>query len=86
MKHAGQDALSRLGTILDALRARPDLIEKSPGCFYRRSKAFAHFHEDPSGLFADLKESAAGFTRHRVTTRAEQGAFLARVRRHLSVS
>ncbi len=33
----------------------PGLQEKQPGVFYREGKAFLHFHEDPAGLFADLR-------------------------------
>jgi hypothetical protein len=31
------------------------LREKSRGIFYRGSRAFLHFHEDPAGLFADIR-------------------------------
>jgi hypothetical protein len=33
----------------------PALVEKRPGIFYVSGKAFLHFHEDPAGLFADLR-------------------------------
>lgn len=55
MKHAGSEALERLEDLLSALRRHPDLREKSRGVFYRRGKAFLHFHEDPAGLFCDLR-------------------------------
>ena len=32
------------------------LKERSRGVFYRNGKAHLHFHEDPAGLFADLRE------------------------------
>ena len=83
MKHAGSEALSSLKPLLDALREHRGLVEKSPGCFYLRSGAFLHFHEDPAGLFADVKEDSSAFARYRVTTRAEQRTFLARVKRAL---
>jgi hypothetical protein len=79
MKHAGPRALENLASILEALRARPALVEKRPGSFYLRSAAFLHFHEDPEGLFADLKEDRLRFTRYPVSTRAQQRALLARV-------
>ncbi len=34
---------------------RTELKEKSRGVFYRKSKATLHFHEDPAGLFADMR-------------------------------
>jgi len=55
MKHAGPAALARLEALLGLLRLRPGLIEKRPGVFYRRGRAFLHFHEDPAGLFADIR-------------------------------
>ena len=57
-----------------------NLVERTPGSFYLRSRGFVHFHEDPSGLFADLKEDLVSFTRYRVSTRAEQREFLDRMR------
>lgn len=71
--------------VLVELRRRPELTERSPGTFYRRSHAFLHFHEDPAGLFADVRLQSAGpFTRMRVSTKAEQRALLVAVRRALS--
>jgi hypothetical protein len=55
MKHAGSAALGRLDDLLTLLRRRADLVEKRPGVFYRRGRAFLHFHEDPEGLFADIR-------------------------------
>ncbi len=55
MKHAGAAALDALEAVLARLRAFPQLREKSRGTFYRGSKAFIHFHEDPAGFFADVR-------------------------------
>jgi hypothetical protein len=55
MKHAGPAALTELEGLLAALRARAGLREPRLGVFYRRGKAWLHFHEDPAGLFADLR-------------------------------
>lgn len=55
MKHAGLATLARLDDLLATLRRRPDLVERRPGVFYRRGRAFLHFHEDPLGLFADIR-------------------------------
>lgn len=36
--------------------------------FYRRGRAFLHFHEDPKGLFADIRDPGGGdFERIEVT-------------------
>lgn len=56
MKHAGRGALDALGDLLVNLRARTGLVEKRPGIFYVKGRAFLHFHEDRAGLFADLRQ------------------------------
>ena len=83
MKHVGTEALAALGHVLEALREQDGLVERKPGTFYLRSKAFLHFHEDPAGLFADVKEDLVSFTRYRVTTHAEQRKLLQVVTRCL---
>jgi hypothetical protein len=79
VKHAGQATLDQLEPFLDELRSIPGLVEKNRGVFYRRSKAFLHFHEDPSGLHADVRVGAE-FERQRVETDDERANLLARVR------
>ena len=76
MKHATATALTQLAPRLEQLRALPGLVERTPGAFYYRSSAFLHFHEDLEGLFADAKLNLRQFERCRVSTRAEQSAFL----------
>ena len=66
--------------MLVQLRALPDLKEKSRGTFYRKSQAFLHFHEDPAGLFADVRLGGGDFTRMRVSTKAEQRALMTAVK------
>ena len=56
MKHAGSQSLGLLAPLLCAVRNRNGLIEKKPGIFYRKSKAFLHFHEDRLGLFMDIRD------------------------------
>lgn len=56
MKHAGEHALDQLEQLLSELRPLPGIVEKKRGVFYRKAKAFLHFHEDPRGLFADLRD------------------------------
>jgi hypothetical protein len=69
MKHAGAAALDRLEPLLVQIRALPDLKEKARGVFYLKSRAFLHFHEDPRGLFADMRTTdSADFDRFQVDT------------------
>lgn len=79
MKHAGSEALDRLEPLLARLRSVPGLKEKTRGVFYRQSRAFLHFHEDPSGLFADVRINS-DFERVSVTTSGEQKLLVRRVR------
>ncbi len=80
MRHATPETLDRLEPLLRELRTITELREKGRGLFYRRSRAFLHFHEDPAGLFADVRLAGPDFDRLRVSTKAEQRALLASVR------
>ena len=84
MKHARTDALDRLEPLLEQLRAVDGLTEKSRGVFYRKSKAFLHFHEDPTGDYADVRFDGVVFERVRATTASEQRVLLRRVTAALS--
>jgi hypothetical protein len=84
LRHATPAALDRLEELLSALRGIETLREKKRGTFYRGASAFLHFHEDPAGLFADVKLAGGKFSRRRVGTAAEQRALLAKVRRALA--
>jgi hypothetical protein len=60
VKHAGPTALDQLEDLLVAIRSLGHLKERSRGVFYLNSRALLHFHEDPAGLFADLRSKAGG--------------------------
>jgi hypothetical protein len=83
VRHATPAALDQLEQLLLELRRLGLLREKNRGLFYRGASAFLHFHEDPAGLFADVKLDGKDFTRRRVSTQAEQRALVAAVRRAL---
>ncbi len=78
MKHAGPCTLARISALLDELRARPALREKRPGVFHLGARAFLHFHDDSSGVFADVRLGEE-FVRLRVTSRSEQADLLERI-------
>jgi hypothetical protein len=82
MKHAGATALDALEPVLEQLRAIGGLKEKNRGTFYRGSKAFLHFHEDPAGFFADLKKGDE-FVRLPVNNRSEIAALIREAKRAL---
>jgi hypothetical protein len=79
MRHATPETLQEIESLLEELRSVPGLVEKRPGIFYRRSKAFLHFHEDPSGLHADVRFGEE-FERVRAETDVEREALMVRIR------
>jgi hypothetical protein len=79
VRHATNDDLAGLSVVLAELRCVDDLVERRPGVFYRRGRAFCHFHADESGLFADVRLDDE-FERMRVTTVREQRALVSVLR------
>jgi len=81
MKHATAAALDRLEPLLTELRTLPGLVERSRGVFYRKGRAFLHFHQDPTGLFADLRDAEGrDFDRFDVTHTEGRNRLLGAVR------
>ena len=83
MRHARNDDLDRIEPLLVQLRAIDDLTEKSRGVFYLRSKACLHFHADGDDTYADVRLDSDDFERTRATTKAEQRALVAAVKRSI---
>lgn len=85
MRHARDAALDALEPLLADLRALPGLTERSRGTFYRKSRAFLHFHEDPKGLFGDLRDAAGvDFERIDVTGADGRSRLLALTRERIA--
>ena len=80
MRHATPQDLERIALLLHHLRSFDGLTERTPGVFYRRSRAFLHFHADTDGMFADVRFRGDDFERMPVSSRAAQAALLRRVR------
>jgi hypothetical protein len=78
MKHAGEQALEALEDVLQQVRKHKALTEKKRGVFYKGSSAFLHFHEDPAGLFADLR-AGNEWTRFPLGTQSEKRVFLSKL-------
>jgi len=76
MRHATPATLDMIEDFLERIRVHPDLRERKRGAFYRKSAGFLHFHEDPAGLFADVKTGAKGFERFKVDTDEERETML----------
>lgn len=82
MKHATPATLERISALLDQIRQKDVLQEKRLGVFYRKSKAFLHFHEDLLGIFADLR-TGLDFERLPVNTPLEKQKLLSTIDRIL---
>lgn len=80
MRHARDADLDRLEPLLAQIRALSGLVERKRGVFYRKSRSFLHFHEDPKGLFADISDPDE---RIDITEPAGQAALIAAARRRL---
>jgi len=52
--------LERISDLLEGLRGVNGLVERTPGVLYRRARAFLHSHEDPTGMFADVRLAVDG--------------------------
>jgi hypothetical protein len=85
VRHARAEDLDALEPLLAELRILPGLTERSRGVFYRRSSAYLHFHQDPAGLFADVRPTGAEeFARHPVTSDRQRARLLEIVRRDVA--
>lgn len=80
MRHARDADLDRIEGLLAQVRTLPGLTEKKRGVFYRKSRGFLHFHEDPKGMFADISDPDL---RIDVTHATGQAALMAAARERL---
>jgi hypothetical protein len=83
VRHITPERLAAIDELLAELRAVDGLVERSPGVFYRRSRAFLHFHEDGPDVYADVRLSGDDFDRRRVSTKREQQSLVGVVRRSM---
>jgi hypothetical protein len=83
LKHATNSSLDKLETLLGQLHQQTSLKEKKRGIFYRKSVAWLHFHEDPAGLFADLRSGQDSWERFPVNTAAEYASLLEILDKHI---
>jgi hypothetical protein len=85
VRHARDEDLDRIEPLLGRLRQLGALKERKRGCFYFKSKGFVHFHEDPKGMFADLRQiDSRDDRRLKVDTPEEHDALIEQARRILA--
>jgi hypothetical protein len=80
VRHITDAGLDRLEPVLDEVRRVDGLVERKRGTYYRKSRAFLHFHEDGEDIYADVRLGGDDFERVRVTTASEQRRLVARIR------
>jgi hypothetical protein len=73
--HAGAVVLDTLEPLLARVRELEGLKERKRGSFDSRLRVSLHFHEDVTGLFADLRVQD-DTKRLPVTTKEEQGRLI----------
>jgi hypothetical protein len=78
MKHATEEGLLPITDLLDEIRREARVKERGTGIFYSRGKAFLHFHEDPRGIFADIR-GPDDWERFAVSDQPGQASLLARM-------
>ena len=84
MRHALDKDLDRVEGLLAQLRTLPGMVERKRGVFYFKSRAFLHFHEDPKGMFADIRQAGGeDFDRIDVTQAAGRAALLEAARQRV---
>ena len=82
MKHATAAALDQIDALLQRVRDLETLKERARGVFYRGSTAFLHFHEDPAGMFADLRTDN-GWARYPVNRTSDQASLVRAIKASL---
>ena len=78
VRHATEEDLDRLETLLVELRKLSQLRERKRGYFSVGGRAFLHFHEDAGDLYVDIRLRSR-FERFRVTSPKEQADLLPQV-------
>ena len=84
MKHASPLALESISRLLSEIRDLPGIAERKTGIFYKSGRAFLHFHEDPTGMFADARIEENDFSRFPVNSEEETAALLKALRNRLT--
>lgn len=73
--------MQQLSGLRQELACLPGLKEVRPGAFYRAGRSVLHFHEDESGLYADVRfRLEEKYHRLPVTSLGDQRALLDQLR------
>ena len=84
MRHANEQDLRQIAALLEQLRALGALVERKPGIFYSKSRAFLHFHEHDGTLYADVRLGGPDFERFALEDSKAQRELLTLVRQSLT--
>jgi hypothetical protein len=75
LKHATPATIDVLEPLRRQIAKLDGLAERKPGLFTKGGRAYIHFHEDPAGIFADVR-AGDDWDRYRVSTVAERQTLL----------
>lgn len=84
MKHASAQTLATIAPLLAKIRVLPGMQERKPGVFYRKSRAFLHFHEEGARIYADVRLEEPDFERMPATSANEQRALFKTIKEAVS--
>ena len=86
MRHATDQDLDGIETLLRELRSVAGLSERKRGIFYWKSRAFLHFHEHEGTMYADVRLGAGDFDRFQLADARARRRLLAAVRKRLEAA
>jgi hypothetical protein len=75
VKHATPATIDALEPLRRQIAKLDGLTERKPGLFTKAGRAYFHFHEDPQGIYADVR-AGGDWDRYRVSTLAERRTLL----------
>ena len=83
MRHITPARLAAIEPLLERIRLLDGLLEKKTGIFYRKSRAFLHFHEQGDEIFADVRLDGVEFSRLPSTSKGQQEALVVGIEKSL---
>jgi hypothetical protein len=83
MRHATDQDLDGIETLLRELRSVAGLSERKRGIFYWKSRAFLHFHEHEGTVYADVRLGGKDFERFELPNTQARRRLVAAVRQYL---
>ncbi len=84
MRHVNEEDLAGIEQLLETLNLLAEEFDalrcRKRGVYYLKSRAFLHFHEHKSEIYADVRLDGVEFDRFKVTTRTDQKELVSRIK------